>query len=204
MSVSFTPRFAHKDWIDNQSLVQAAGDDGFNVRFHNIETDFVALAAVVKAISDTLDTLGHKPPPKPVTLTLAPILAPLSSGGWSLDPGAASKPVGATQAGGLINVTLPQGALIQSMRLVGTKRATGTVGAGLFRQSLSGAAAPESIADITAPATAGGFDQTAAADAQRATVDNKAFIYYLIGDVINAGANDPVALQLFQITYVPQ
>jgi hypothetical protein len=39
----FNRSFHHVDWIDGESVVQAettAGEDGFNLRFHRIETDF--------------------------------------------------------------------------------------------------------------------------------------------------------------------
>lgn len=42
----FMRSFQHADWIDGESVVQAeqtAGEDGFNFRFHNIESDFDSL-----------------------------------------------------------------------------------------------------------------------------------------------------------------
>jgi hypothetical protein len=47
---TFARSFQHSDWIDGESVVQAeetVGEAGFNVRFHNIETDFDALSADV-------------------------------------------------------------------------------------------------------------------------------------------------------------
>jgi hypothetical protein len=45
---AFARSFAHEDWTDGESVVQAeqsAGEDGFNVRFHRIEADLDNLAA---------------------------------------------------------------------------------------------------------------------------------------------------------------
>jgi hypothetical protein len=45
---TFARTFSHVDWIDGESVVQAeetTREEGFNVRFHNIEHDLDALAA---------------------------------------------------------------------------------------------------------------------------------------------------------------
>lgn len=42
----FTRSFAHEDWVDGEDVVQAeqtTGEEGFNLRFHRIETDLDAL-----------------------------------------------------------------------------------------------------------------------------------------------------------------
>lgn len=44
----FQPQFAHQDWVDGESVVQASktpGENGFNFRFHRIEDDLKALGA---------------------------------------------------------------------------------------------------------------------------------------------------------------
>lgn len=52
---SFGRSFAHDDWVDGESVVQAettTGEKGFNARFHDIEKDLDALGAdVAKAFS---------------------------------------------------------------------------------------------------------------------------------------------------------
>ncbi len=52
---NFARSFAHQDWLDGESVVQAqqtVGEDGFNVRFHNIERDIDQLGAnVAKAFA---------------------------------------------------------------------------------------------------------------------------------------------------------
>jgi hypothetical protein len=50
----FVRSFGHTDWVDGVDLVQAgqtADDDGFNVRFHNIEKDLDALGAKIAALA---------------------------------------------------------------------------------------------------------------------------------------------------------
>jgi hypothetical protein len=51
----FARSFTHQDWVDGESVVQAQqtpGEEGFNVRFHQIETDLDAIRAdVLKAFS---------------------------------------------------------------------------------------------------------------------------------------------------------
>jgi hypothetical protein len=52
--VSFTRSFAHTDWADGVSVVQAEetiSEQGFNVRFHNIEHDLDALGAGLAKVS---------------------------------------------------------------------------------------------------------------------------------------------------------
>ena len=53
----FARTFVHRDWVDGEDLVQAAGsanDDGFNGRFHQIETDLDALGAKVAKVTTCL------------------------------------------------------------------------------------------------------------------------------------------------------
>jgi len=49
-AAKFARSFAHQDWVDGESVVQASetvGEAGFNVRFHRIEADFDAMTADV-------------------------------------------------------------------------------------------------------------------------------------------------------------
>ncbi len=45
--ITFTRQFSHRDWIDNEDVVQAEGENGFNVRFHAIEDDLNEISTVV-------------------------------------------------------------------------------------------------------------------------------------------------------------
>lgn len=56
----FARSFVHIDWIDGESIVQAEEtslEDGFNKRFHRIETDFDAMAADVRQLFNCLAAL---------------------------------------------------------------------------------------------------------------------------------------------------
>jgi hypothetical protein len=37
--ISYTRTFTHNDWIDNQDVVQAGGEVGFNQKFHGLEAE---------------------------------------------------------------------------------------------------------------------------------------------------------------------
>ncbi|KIQ66474.1 hypothetical protein TR51_02440 [Kitasatospora griseola] len=40
----YHPLFTHQDWIDNEDRVQAGGEKGLNIRFHNLEAEFRTIA----------------------------------------------------------------------------------------------------------------------------------------------------------------
>lgn len=48
--IIYTRDFTHDDWIDNEDVVQAGGEKGFNAKFHEIEVEFDNLSAVVRQI----------------------------------------------------------------------------------------------------------------------------------------------------------
>ena len=50
--VIFNRLFNHRDWIDNEDVVQAEGENGFNVRFHAIE-DELDLVSAAFAVADS-------------------------------------------------------------------------------------------------------------------------------------------------------
>lgn len=37
--IVYNRAFAHQDWIDNEDVVQAEGENGFNIRFHAVEDE---------------------------------------------------------------------------------------------------------------------------------------------------------------------
>ena len=199
MPVSYVPVFQHTDWVDNVDRVRAAGDNGFNVRFHALEAEFERLSDVVKKISDALDALAQVPVATPVKLSLTPTLVAITDP-WQHVFGGATKPPGATAAGGMMTVDLPQGVTIQSFRATGQK-GSGSLGINLRRQSLAAAANPELIVGLTPGA--GPFDQTAAAPANDvAKVDNDQFRYYVTAELDSATPASTVLVSSFQITHV--
>jgi hypothetical protein len=57
--IAYTPKFQHLDWVDNVDRVQAGGDHGFNLEFHNLEQEFAALYATIlhaDAVKQDVDT----------------------------------------------------------------------------------------------------------------------------------------------------
>lgn len=48
--IKYTPGFKHEDWIDNEDVVQASGDKGFNKKFHDLEGEFKAIATTVATV----------------------------------------------------------------------------------------------------------------------------------------------------------
>jgi hypothetical protein len=184
--------------------VKAAGEDGFNVHFHDIEDEFKKLSDVVKAISDRMDQLAEKPVAKPVATTLTPVLTTVGAAGWEQALGEARKPAGATSASGTMSVDLPDGVTIQSLRAIGENGGAGAVSIVLRRQRLDPAASSEPIVGVP-PGAGGPFDNKGTPpDATRAVVDTDTFRYYIAAQVTGAGANDTVALRGFQIMTIAQ
>jgi Chaperone of endosialidase len=53
-SITYTRTYQHQDWIDNQDIVQAGGERGFNVEFHGLEAEFDKISGVVTQINGGL------------------------------------------------------------------------------------------------------------------------------------------------------
>jgi hypothetical protein len=43
--ITYARTFSHLDWIDNEDVVQAEGENGFNVRFHGVEDELDKVGA---------------------------------------------------------------------------------------------------------------------------------------------------------------
>jgi hypothetical protein len=55
--ISYARTFTHEDWIENEDVVQASGEKGFNRRFHGIENEFDTLANVVTTIDTKINNI---------------------------------------------------------------------------------------------------------------------------------------------------
>jgi hypothetical protein len=197
-SVSYTPQFSHQDWVDNVDRVQAGGANGFNGRFHSLEAEFQRLSQVLADVGAALDALGTKPPPAPTKVSLTPILVTSGAVGWSLVNGFALKQPGQTGAHGIMQVNLPTGATIQSFRASGQNSGGGSLRVAIQRLTVgTDATSAQRISRVDGVGAP--FDTTAAADAQFAVVDNEHFRYFVTADLDNAGANDTVQINAFQI-----
>ncbi len=198
-SVSYTPQFSHQDWVDNVDRVQAGGANGFNGRFHSLEAEFQRLSDVLAQVGAALDALGTKPPPTPAKVSLTPTLLTSGAVGWSLVNGFALKQSGQTSAHGLMAVNLPSGATIQNFRASGQNSGGGSLRFAIQRLTVGAdAASAQRISQVNGVGAP--YDTTAAADAQFAVVDNDHFRYFITADLDNAGVNDNVQVNAFQLT----
>jgi len=50
-AITYNRTFQHQDWIDNQDIVQAGGERGFNVEFHALEGEFDKIGGVISQLS---------------------------------------------------------------------------------------------------------------------------------------------------------
>ncbi|MFD7644512.1 hypothetical protein ACFV4P_28140 [Kitasatospora sp. NPDC059795] len=114
----YHPAFTHQDWIDNEDRVQAGGEKGLNIRFHNLEAEFRTIA------DDHLNPVIDKIAGKQTVLSLVPVLAPNTSppAAWVLNNDFAQKPDTVAEAHGIMSVVLPGGAAIVSMTVFGSVR----------------------------------------------------------------------------------
>lgn len=55
MAIEYARTFTHADWIDNEDVVQAEGENGFNVRFHALEDELDAVSAAIGTIGEELE-----------------------------------------------------------------------------------------------------------------------------------------------------
>jgi hypothetical protein len=199
MAVSFVPRFHHTAWVDNVDRVQAAGTNGFNVRFQDVEAEFAKLSTVISEIDTAIAALQAAPTAAPVTLTLTPQLATIGRP-WGHTIGAATKFAGELGASGLQSLTLPDRVRIRSLRVLGQKE-NGNLTVNLRRQALPPSANPELVVSAACPN--GPIDVTfEPANPAVATVNNGQFRYYLTAELDSATSAATVLLSAFQITYV--
>jgi hypothetical protein len=201
-NVSFTPTFSHSPWVDNRDRVQAAGPNGFNVRFAALQADLGALAGVVSQIDAALDTLEAGPGAQTRVVTLPPILVATSGGGaWALDSsGNAVRPAAQTSLSGIAPAVLPQGVRLSSLRGAGINSGAGSLRVNLMRARLTGAGTSDRLARVTGDANP--FDNTVAVDPALAVVDNVAFRYFVLATLDGAATTDSVSLSGFQISYL--
>jgi hypothetical protein len=69
----YTRQFQHTDWIDFVDPVQAGGNNGFNERFHALESEFDLISAAITSVDNALTTFEQTPPA--VGLTLVPFIS---------------------------------------------------------------------------------------------------------------------------------
>lgn len=199
MAITYTPAFQHEDWIDNIDRVQAGGDNGFNLRFHALESEFSQLSALIAQIDAALTALGQAPPPRILHSSFTPNLVTTAVYGWSHSAGFAQKQANVESAGGMMSIDLPHGVNLRSFRATGQN-----AGRGNLRITLHRAAAATATSDLLAQLVVSGnpFDVNTAIDGQSAAVDTDRFRYFITAQLNNALGNDQVILFTFQIAYM--
>jgi hypothetical protein len=56
-NITYDRTFQHDDWIDNEDVVQAGGEKGFNKKFHDIEAEFDKLGTVVGSVNTEINRI---------------------------------------------------------------------------------------------------------------------------------------------------
>jgi hypothetical protein len=194
-SISYTPQFSHKDWIDFVDSIQAGGPNGINIRMRGIAAEFQALSQVITQINSSLVI-----PPPIVTQSYAPSFFPnLTDPPWVQNNGLATKGPSQTAADGWLPLQLPDGTQLQSMTILGTK--SGNVGSfqmQLVKQPLSGGGVTTLLAIPLAdqPDT---IQVTGQVPSNLALVDNANNKYLVIARIVGADATSSASLNVIQI-----
>jgi hypothetical protein len=193
-NIKYTRAFQHEDWIDNEDVVQAGGEKGFNQKFHDLEAEFDNLSNIIGLINASLIITSPTQ-----TLTFAPSFFPnLNAPQWSQNNGLAVKAAAQTGADGFMPLQLPDEFKLQSMTAIGEK--SGNVGSfivQLVRQSITGALT--TLLTLSLAASPDQFQVTDAIPPGFSLIDNKTNKYLIIARVIGADAAATVKLSAFQI-----
>ncbi|WP_432828746.1 hypothetical protein [Dactylosporangium sp. CA-092794] len=184
--LSYTPSFVHADWLGGVDRVEAGGPGGLNARLHAIESDLRQASAVIGRINTELGQLG------PATsqaqqITFTPMPGAMDSDqAWFFDARGGTKASSSdiTQFRGLVNLDLPHGARLASVRVQSfmlhfssdITAFTLTLSRGPIRL-----AAPPASAQALATINTTGFVVDAAAPVapDLAVVDRTAFRYFV-------------------------
>jgi hypothetical protein len=201
-SISFTRGFAHADWVDLVDRVEAAGDNGFNGRFHSLETDLDAISATFNEVNTAVNDLALPPTAQTGFSTITPAFAPIGSTPWSFRDGLAEKPGGAvTQATGQAAFPLPHGQRIVEFRAVGVNNSTvASLRLTLFRRQIADPSAPTEIVARLTPA-GNPYSASTAPVAGTEGIDNENFTYFVIAQLSGAAATDAINVTALQVTH---
>src|SRR6266568_3738583 len=58
----YNRQFQHQDWIDFVDPVQAGGNNGFNERFHALESEFDLVAAAITSVDNAVNSIESASP----------------------------------------------------------------------------------------------------------------------------------------------
>jgi hypothetical protein len=208
-SITFTRGFKHVDWVDNEDVVQAAGDQGFNTRFHDIEADFDKVSEALALVKQSLDTLGATVN-APVTIGLEPVLYSFgvndawSAINWSQGSNGTfvqnipSKP----QAWGVLPLRLPDGVTLVSAKLLGEVLNAGPQTA-VKCDIVQELRTPPFTRTQLVPLSAAVATDTPTIIAGSPTYDSGLNAYYALIRATDIAASTTVRIRGLQITYLP-
>lgn len=60
MNIEYNPAFEHRNWLDNEDIVQAGGENGMNKRFIDLRTDLDAISATFTTANQEVDDLATR------------------------------------------------------------------------------------------------------------------------------------------------
>lgn len=55
--ITYNRTFQHEDWIDNEDVVQAGGEKGFNQKFHDIEAEYDKITGVISDVNTAINRI---------------------------------------------------------------------------------------------------------------------------------------------------
>jgi hypothetical protein len=220
--LSYSPAFHHNDWIDRVDPVEAAGPNGFNIRFQTIRSDLENVSTVVGQIATALRTT-HRPSPggvaPPTQLTFTPNLLPtrsahvftFSSTGVPVGTSLFSQSGGGGAVGipatGVMNIAPPEGLRLTAVRLRGSIDGTGGSTTNratlrLLRSSVANPTSSETLVTVQATGV-GPFDVGATVPEDLGQVDIHLFRYVLRVDLeALSNGSSALAVESVQINAV--
>jgi hypothetical protein len=68
--IGYSRRFQHQDWVDFVDPVQAGGNDGFNSRFHALESEFDLISTAITSVDNAVTGLQTSSPALGRTVTV--------------------------------------------------------------------------------------------------------------------------------------
>jgi hypothetical protein len=193
-NISYKRSFQHVDWIDNEDVVQAGTENGFNARFHALEAEFDQLSAVISQLASVVSSVSPT-----TTLTFAPSFLPnLTAPAWATNNGSAVKPAGQPGPDGYMPLQLPDGLHLQTITLFGKKSGNvGSFGVQMVRQAVGGGQTILIQMSLDLPDT--NFQVTSSVPPNQNLIDNKANKYLVFARMPGADVNSTAELTAVQI-----
>ncbi len=199
-NITYKRDFQHDDWMDNQDIVQAGGEKGFNSKFHALEKEFDKLTNIIAQINASLVSVV------PITtLTFTPTFFRNSKdpnfGSWLLNSdGVAEKEGGKTSVSGLLPLQLPDNTKIKSLTIIGEKNGDiASFQIQLIRQTLLDGKQTILLA-VQLADQSGAFKIESQLPAETNAIDNKSNKYFVVAIIKLADASSTAKISGIQLT----